>query len=213
MSDILLNTSGCILGTTTRKNWDWFDEQVEDIHHLLEEKRKAHQAVLTNSNSLSCAKLAEIRSRFQRETMSMQNEWWTKLAGKIQGFANAGDQQKFYSSLRREYGPQRNTCPIRNPDRFTLITEKSKILDRWVEHYKELLNRSNPTDPTFLEDLPNLSTLRELDDVPTRHEVHLAISSLKSNKAAGPDGIPAEILKYGGNTIKNCLHNIIQQTW
>ncbi|XP_076066122.1 uncharacterized protein LOC143039764 [Oratosquilla oratoria] len=64
--------------------------------------------------------------------------------------------------------------------------------------------------PHYLHDLPNLPTLRELDDKPTRHEVHLAISSLK-NKAAGPDGIPAKILKCGGNTIKNCLHNIIHR--
>ena len=214
ISDLLLDTSRRILGTTARRNRDWFDEQAEDIHHLLEEKRKAHQAVLNNSNALTRAKLAEIRSRVQRETRIMQNEWWTKLAGEIQGFADAGDQQQFYSSLKRAYGPQRDTfCPVRSADGSTLITEKPKILGRWAEHYEELLNRSNPTDPTLLDDLPDLPTSWELDDVPTRQEVSQAVSSLKNSKAAGPDGIPAEILKYGGNIITDCLHNIINQIW
>lgn len=46
----------------------------------------------------------------------------------------------------------------------------------------------------------------------TRQEVRMAVISLK-NKAAGPDGIPAEILKHGGNAILDSLHDIFQKVW
>lgn len=143
----------------------------------------------------------------------MQNEWWLKLAGEIQGFADTGNQQEFYSAIKRAYGPQRTaTCPVRSADGSKLITDKKEILDSWAEHYQHLLNRGNPSDPTVFENLPEFPTIPELDNMATRQEVHMAVISLK-NKAAGPDGIPAEILKHGGNAILDSLHDIFQKVW
>ena len=36
---------------------------------------------------------------------------------------------------------------------------------------------------------------------------------LKNNKAASPDGIPAEILKYGGYSLLHRLHRLISTVW
>ncbi|XP_076029781.1 uncharacterized protein LOC143018306 [Oratosquilla oratoria] len=142
-------------------------------------------------------------------TRTIQNEWWVRLARKIQGFADTGNQQEFYSAIKRTYGPQRKpTCPVRSADGARLIINKKEILDRWAEHYQHLLSMGNPTDPTVFEILPDIPSLPELDNMPTYWEVHKAVTSLKNNKAAGPDGIPAEILKYGGRAITDCLHNI-----
>ena len=40
-----------------------------------------------------------------------------------------------------------------------------------------------------------------------------AILSLKDNKAAGPDNIPAEVIKYGGSALCRRLHNFILDCW
>ena len=40
-----------------------------------------------------------------------------------------------------------------------------------------------------------------------------AILSLKDNKAAGPDNIPAEVIKYGGCALHRRLHNFILDCW
>ena len=37
--------------------------------------------------------------------------------------------------------------------------------------------------------------------------------NLKDNKAPGPDGIPAEIFKYGGNLLLRRLHSFINNAW
>ncbi|XP_069984652.1 transposon TX1 uncharacterized 149 kDa protein [Penaeus vannamei] len=214
VSNILLDSATSILGTTKRKHRDWFNEQAPDIHNLLEEKSKAHQAAINNPNATTSTTFAEARSKVQHMTRSMQNEWWLKLAGEIQGFADIGNQQEFYCAIKRAYGPQRTaTSPVRSVDGSKLITDKKEILDRWAEHYQHLLNRSNPSDPTVFENLPEFPRIPELDNMPTRQEVHMAIISLKNNKAAGPDGIPAEILKHGGNAILDSLHDIFQKVW
>ncbi len=51
--------------------------------------------------------------------------------------------------------------------------------------------------PTVLQRLPKLPPAPELDDPPWFSEVLTAVRSLKDNKSAGPDGIPAEPLKNG----------------
>nr|XP_027227478.1 uncharacterized protein LOC113819443 [Penaeus vannamei] len=166
VSNILLDSATSILGTTKRKHRDWFDEQAPDIHNLLEEKTKLTKQLLT-TQMLQQATFAEARSKVQHMTRSMQNEWWLKLAGEIQGFADIGNQQEFYSAIKRAYGPQRTaTCPIRSADGSKLITDKKEILDRWAEHYQHLLNRSNPSDPTVFENLPEFPTIPELDNMP-----------------------------------------------
>lgn len=214
VSEVLLNTAISILGTTKRKNRDWFDEQAEDIHLLLAQKNKAHHLVLTNPSASSRKNLSDLRSTVQLKIRAMQNEWWTKLAHEIQGYANSGDQQQFYNALKTAYGPQGNSLhPTRSADGTTLITEKTKILERWAEHYQDLLNRSNPTDPTFLENLPDLPIMHDLDNIPNHQEVQIAIRSLKNNKATGPDNIPTEILKHGGNAVEECLHSLITDIW
>ena len=42
-------------------------------------------------------------------------------------------------------------CPVRSADGRTIITNKTEILSRWAEHYRDLLNRYTWTDPNFAE--------------------------------------------------------------
>jgi len=39
------------------------------------------------------------------------------------------------------------------------------------------------------------------------------VKGLKNNKAAGPDGLPAEVFKHGGYLLKHRLHRFITSTW
>ena len=53
----------------------------------------------------------------------------------------------------------------------------------------------------------------ELSTPPTIQEVTAAINNLKSNKSPGADGIPAELLKYGGQALITRLHQLTQTMW
>ncbi|KAL8604148.1 hypothetical protein ACOMHN_047360 [Nucella lapillus] len=94
-------TSEEVVGFSTKKNKDWFDENDQHIQELLAKKRSAHQAHLAQS---SCpAKKASFRlacSNLQRKLRVIQNEWWTNLAEETQLCADTGDYRGFYEALK-----------------------------------------------------------------------------------------------------------------
>ena len=85
-------------------------------------------------------------------------------------------------------------------------------MSRWAEHLRELLNCANPTDSTLLDLIPQLPVIPQLDDPPVLHDIEAAVKALK-NKAAGPDGIPAEVFKLGGHQLIRQLHQFIHHAW
>jgi len=50
-------------------------------------------------------------------------------------------------------------------------------------------------------------------DEPTLDEVAHAISKLRNGRAAGPDGIPPELLKCAIGTDSRALHSLFIQVW
>ncbi|RUS84026.1 hypothetical protein EGW08_008204 [Elysia chlorotica] len=69
-----------------------------------------------------------------------------------------------------------------------LIPGEEEQRTRWAEHFKEALNRSSPPDIPPPTELLDINT-----NLPSRSQIAKAIKSLKSGKAAGPDGIPLEV--------------------
>ena len=62
-------------------------------------------------------------------------------------------------------------------------------------------------------------TIGEIDDdgidcpPPNQDEVRTAIARLKNNKAAGADGLPAELFKTGGDELIGSMHKLICKIW
>lgn len=48
---------------------------------------------------------------------------------------------------------------------------------------------------------------------PDIEEATEAISNLKNNQAAGPDGLPAELFKYEGEELLRTMHDLIVRIW
>ncbi|XP_072043263.1 uncharacterized protein [Amphiura filiformis] len=72
-----------VLGYTSKKNLDWFDENNAEIQTLMAKKRSALQAHL--AQPLCPEKKAAFRTAcciLQRELRVSQNKWWTDLAQK-----------------------------------------------------------------------------------------------------------------------------------
>lgn len=74
-------------------------------------------------------------------------------------------------------------------------------MERWTEYCKELYNYPVTPDKNLLNNEPGLRDLEQLSML--KEEVEYAVYSLKPGKSPGPDNIPSELLKYGGEeTIK-----------
>ena len=74
-----------------------------------------------------------------------------------------------------------------------LITESSRILETWAQHFEELLN--GPDGITNEDYTPPQGGPDPLVNQPTLNEIKEIISAMKNNKAPGIDLISAELIK------------------
>ena len=92
--------------------------------------------------------------------------------------------------------------------RLKIKTSESRLQIIWAKYVEGLLNIDDPEE-TF--DLSAYEVSEELDI--NRDELDKAISLLKRNKAPGVDKITSEILKDGGDAVRESLLRIRQLTW
>ncbi|KAK4326224.1 hypothetical protein Pmani_003216 [Petrolisthes manimaculis] len=76
-----------------------------------------------------------------------------------------------------------------------IITDRSKQMERWAEHYQELYTRENTITNAAIGSIDPHPVMEELDVPPSVEELSKAIDSLTCGRAPGSDGIPPEVLK------------------
>ena len=86
-------------------------------------------------------------------------------------------------------------------------------MNRGYKHYAELYSRENNVQQDLLDAIYRLPQMPELDEPPTIEELSKATDKLPSGKAAGKDGIPAEIIKSGKSSLLAPLHKLLTQCW
>ena len=215
LRELIYSTATETLGPQTRKHKDWFDENSEDIKQLLDEKHHLHQAYINNPKSTARRDaLNNIRKTVQQKLRQMQDDWLGNKADEIQGYADRRDYKNFYDALKEVYGPTPSgSSPLLSADGNTLITDKEKILERWVEHFDDVLNRPSTINDEAINRLPQVPTNKALDDPPTLLETQKAIYLISSGKAPGSDAIPAEVYKEGGTALTERLHELFLLIW
>ena len=94
------------IGYAKRRHQDWFDDNDVTVASLIERKRRARLA-WEDCPSSTTKKAAFQRAKAEAQTAlrNMQNDWWTKKAEEIQGFADRHESRNFYAAIREVYGP------------------------------------------------------------------------------------------------------------
>ena len=81
MKTILQETTAEVVGLSTKKHQDWFDEADKEIQELLETKRSCHYRLLAKPDDQAAkAAYKTACSALQAKLRTMQNNWWTALA-------------------------------------------------------------------------------------------------------------------------------------
>ena len=200
--ELVYNIATEILGPSTRKHKDWFDENCDEIKQLLDEKHRLHQAYLSSLKSTSKKDAYNtIRKTVQQKLRQMQDAWLRNKADVIQSYADRHDLKNFYDALKEVYGPTSSG------------SSKEKILVRWAEHFNGVLNRPSSINNETINRLPQVPINETLDDPPTLFETQKAIRLLSSGKAPGSDSIPAEVYKEGGSALTEKLHQMFLLMW
>ena len=92
-----------------------------------------------------------------------------------------------------------------------MLTDQEEQRKRWADNFRELLNRSPLSE---IPDIAPADTLLEVDESrPSKEEVKTAIRPLKNGKAAGPAGIPPEVIKADQESSAEVLYNLFGKIW
>ncbi len=215
LKNTILDTCASTMGFTKKKHQDWFDENDSQIKDLIDQKRKSFQAW---RNDPDCAQKKEAyhtaKGEVQRKTRTMKNEWWVRKAKEMQSFADNNNSRAFFIATKEVYGPSSvGMNPLTSKDGSSLLKDTDSITSRWREHFSDLLNLPSTVSENTTDQIPLRPTKEELAAPPTLEEVEEAIQKMKNNKAAGPDGIPAEIFKAGGPKLAAHVHALIEKIW
>ena len=97
-------------------------------------------------------------------------------------------------------------------DGETLITNKKEIVERWVQHISDVVNRPTSINDEAIQRFPQVDMNPDLDVPPCEDEVTKAIKQMSSAKTPDPDAIPAEVFKSGGPSLLQKLAALFQSS-
>ena len=90
----------------------------------------------------------------RRNTRRLKDEWLQKRAKELCTAADRNNTKKFYDLTKELYGPSsRGFAPLSSKDGTTPLTEQAARMQRWKEHFSELLNRPCEVDTILLENI------------------------------------------------------------
>ena len=213
--ELTMKIAKATLGPVRRTHKDWFDENDSAIQPLLNELHDLKvRNIKDKDDHILAATYKACKQKVQASLRAMQNAWWMARAAEVQAAADRRDAKSLYQGLKAVFGPKRTTYPsVKAKDGKSVITDPDKILDRWVEHFDGVLNQPSDFDPSVLDEIPQWETNHALDAQPTLAEVEKSIKQLATGKAAGSDGIPPDVYKHGGSSLRKQLLCLYRQCW
>lgn len=76
--------------------------------------------------------------------------------------------------------------PLLTADGTSVMNDKDKILQRWSEHFSNLLNQKSSINDEAINRLPQVPINDTLDDLPTVTETKQAIANFPVEKPQAP---------------------------
>ena len=153
--------------------------------------------------------------RKTKESAKRDKEQWIEdKCEEVQQSFDHSKSRKAYGLIReikKKHEPRMNNIKDKSGK---ILTEKQEIMQRWEEYCKELYSDNGIHDLSILEELEAISPpTNQTDDYIMKEEIVKAIQDLKNNKSTGSDGIPAELIKEGGEQLINLFHQLCQKVW
>ena len=200
---------------TRQKHKHWMTPEIQDLIH---EKAAAFTAWRTakRQNRSDSARLESsyrtLRNRCKHACEKARRADWNEAARTLKTLMQKNRPREIYDHLRqyRIRGPRPGT-DLKSKS-GELLTSTHDKLDRWAEFFAELLTSDFEVEEKELESIPVADAI-ENEPPPTLDEIEQTIRSLKNRKAAGPDAITTEMLKYGGEAVSAHLHQLIERVW
>ncbi|CAH8515125.1 unnamed protein product [Schistosoma haematobium] len=212
IKEALTSTCQEVLGLKKYHHKEWIS--METLDKIKERKNK--KATINNSRTRTekvqaQAEYIKANKQVKKSIRVDKKKYVKELATTAEKAAREGNMKQLYDTTKKlaeKYSkPER---PVKDKEGRP-ITEIQQQPNRWVEYFEELLNRPALMNP------PNIETAHTdlLIDVnpPTTEEIRMAVRQIKTEKAAGPDNIPAEALKSDIEATTSMLYLLFKKVW
>jgi hypothetical protein len=190
----------------------WFDDECRQAHSA---KQAAYKATL-DRRTRAVRELYELKRREEHRLLKRKKKEHEKRAiEEMERCYGRNDVRKFYQRIKQlSNGYKLRTEACRNEE-GQLVVESQSILRIWKDHFCRLLNGEEDTNTAVRQNVPphTMDDDRREFRPPDLDEVKIAISRLKSNKAAGADGLSAELFKAAGDELVRYMHQLICKIW
>ena len=200
-----LSAAGECLGARPRSRRGFISGETLD---KIEESRAARLAGdLEQHRNLTRSTRASLRRDKERYVRGIAEE--------VEGHFRANDLSPAYRALKKLRSKSTSqVSSVYAADGRRLVSDPDEYRARWAEYFEQLYMADPPTQqlPVAVA-LPPVPIPQINEDAPSIAEVRMAVSKLKSGKAAGVCGIPGELLKEGGEGMIQGLHRVLTAVW
>ena len=186
---------------------DWIANEV----HNLSRKKKETWVCLKNAPSQDITRLKAEYDHLRKLTKvaaeKAHNAWWSDRVAEQQG--RGGSLIRDLRLLGKKFFKPASSNLVAKDGR--VLQSDGDKLNRWAEHFQEVVNCQIDIDVIPIEDLPIVTPHSSSDTTLSDHdlssplseeEIITAISELRAGKAPGPDGVSLEMLSLGEVTIR-----------
>ena len=184
---------------------------------LIDERKRTNNARDQTKDSqgwkTSDTKYREKDKEVKKSCRRDKRHWIESKGAEAQEAANRNDTKSMYRIVRELTNSRSiSSIPIKSKDGRTLVTEEEQS-NRWMEHFKGVLNQPEPTNLIDFEQETPMTLLDVTMGNISIEEVTKSIHTLKNNQAGGLDEVTAELLKHGGETVAEELTYLFNLIW
>ena len=122
----------------TGKDSGQFDVHLDEIQPFIDEKRHALASYKSSPSERTLQMLRAAQSKVQTISRHCVNDFWLQLCNHIQVCADTCNLKGMYDGIKQAIGPMQSQIAPLNSATGDAIKDKSKQMERWVEHYSEL---------------------------------------------------------------------------
>ena len=201
---VMIESANEALGKIRRKTQRRVTDEIMD---LCDERRELKKI---KNTPIGATEYRKVNIKIRKKMKQAKEDWIGKQCKEIEENLGKNNSRRAFQIVKDLTKPKQARVSTIQDKSGNCLTEEEDILKRWTEYCSDLYNYQTNGDPNVTSCHESTNT----DDFPVlRDEVEAAISSLKHGKAAGVDNIPAELIKYGGETVIDILTSICNKIW
>nr|KAG5694275.1 hypothetical protein BaRGS_031993 [Batillaria attramentaria] len=211
---IYTETADKILGRVKKRSKPWL---TEETWTAVEKRQKINEKIHSTLSERVKKKLRLEYMMKDREVKRRAREdrrrWLENIGNEAEQSAERGRTKELYQAAKKITNKRRQQSTAVKDKKGEILTGRTAQLERWAEHFEEVLVRETPANPIEDTEIEDRETLGIDTGSITEAEVREALKKTKPGKAPGIDDIPADLYKADMETATRELTRIFNRVW